>query len=92
MISSIYLLKLQLLTYVALMIVTKQTFGSAEQFSQISIVWFGPNDRTFFLQNTLFDKMGNLKLSSLLYFSALVSAVAVYLAHNHYDGILQYAL
>ena len=33
-------------------LVTDQTFCSAELIGRTSTVWFGPNDRTFFLQKT----------------------------------------
>ena len=33
-------------------LVTDRTFGLAELFGRTSTVRFGPNDRTFFLQNT----------------------------------------
>ena len=34
------------------LVVTNQTFGLVKLFGQTSAVLFGPNDRTFFLQNT----------------------------------------
>ena len=46
-------------------VVTDRTFGLAEQFGQISTVWFGPNERTFFCRTQNFFLSYILKMVTL---------------------------